>query len=51
VEDAARAIETLFESRIAWEGASRRCLDHFEREHSSAEVFTRYARLFAELAG
>lgn len=45
----AAAIEALFQSRVAWEAASRRCREHFERRHSSAEVLARYERLFEEL--
>jgi glycosyltransferase involved in cell wall biosynthesis len=48
-EEGAAAIEALFQSRVAWEAASRRCREHFEHRHSSAEVLARYERLFEEL--
>jgi glycosyltransferase involved in cell wall biosynthesis len=50
VEDGALAIEALFDSDSAWASAGRRCLEHFQRNHSAAEVLERYGRLFEELA-
>jgi glycosyltransferase involved in cell wall biosynthesis len=49
IDEGARAIESFFQSRVIWESASQRCREYFERTHSSAEVFARYARLFDEL--
>jgi glycosyltransferase involved in cell wall biosynthesis len=50
VDEGARAIDSFFDSPAVWEDASDRCRRHFERTHSSAEVLTRYGRLFDELA-
>jgi glycosyltransferase involved in cell wall biosynthesis len=49
VDEGAQAVESLLGSRVAWESASRRCREHFERMHSSAGVLAQYERLFGEL--
>jgi len=49
VEDGAAEIERLFADELHWARASARCLEYFEREHSSGEVLSRYARLFEEI--
>jgi glycosyltransferase involved in cell wall biosynthesis len=46
VEDAAAEIERLFADDLHWARASARCLEYFNREHSSDEVLRRYSRLF-----
>jgi glycosyltransferase involved in cell wall biosynthesis len=46
VEGMAREVEQLWHDRAAGE----RCREHFERNHSSAQVLARYARLFERLA-
>jgi glycosyltransferase involved in cell wall biosynthesis len=50
IEDGARQIEALFEDPALWRGASRRCLEHFNRTHSPARALEQYRRLIAELA-
>jgi glycosyltransferase involved in cell wall biosynthesis len=49
IDEGAQAIESLFQSRAAWESASRGCREHFERMHSCARVLSQYERLFDEL--
>jgi glycosyltransferase involved in cell wall biosynthesis len=49
VDEGAQVIESLFQSRVAWESASRGCREHFERMHSSAGVLAQYERLLDEL--
>lgn len=49
MEDAAAEIERLFSDDLHWARASARCLEYFNREHSSDEVLRRYTRLFDEL--
>jgi glycosyltransferase involved in cell wall biosynthesis len=46
VEDGAAEIERLFADKLHWARASARCLEYFNREHSSDEVLRRYSRLF-----
>jgi glycosyltransferase involved in cell wall biosynthesis len=36
-------VDSLFESQAAWQKASRRCREYFERTHSPAEVLARYS--------
>src|SRR5688500_5319513 len=45
----ARELRLLTENPSLWESAGRACRKYFERNHSSDEVLTRYARLFASL--
>lgn len=49
-DDGARQIEALFEQPQLWAGASRQCLEHFRRTHSSARALEQYGRLITELA-
>ena len=49
-DEGAREIEALFADAALWERASRRCLEHFERNHCGAETLRRYGRLFDGLA-
>jgi glycosyltransferase involved in cell wall biosynthesis len=49
VEDGAAEIERLCADELYWARASARCLEYFNREHSSNEVLRRYTRLFDEL--
>jgi glycosyltransferase involved in cell wall biosynthesis len=46
IDDAAAEIERLFGDDLHWARASARCLEYFNREHSSDEVLRRYSRLF-----
>jgi glycosyltransferase involved in cell wall biosynthesis len=50
IEEAAAEIERLFADDLHWARASARCLDYFNREHSSDEVLRRYSRLFDQPA-
>ena len=43
-------VEALFENQSAWEEASARCREYFERTHSPAEVLARYSSLLHGLA-
>jgi glycosyltransferase involved in cell wall biosynthesis len=49
IEEGAAEIERLCTDDLYWARASARCLEYFNREHSSNEVLRRYARLFDEL--
>ena len=49
IEDGAAELERLCSDDLYWARASARCLEYFNREHSSNEVLRRYSRLFDEL--
>jgi glycosyltransferase involved in cell wall biosynthesis len=49
IEEGAAEIERLCTDDLHWARASVRCLEYFNREHSSNEVLRRYTRLFDEL--
>jgi glycosyltransferase involved in cell wall biosynthesis len=50
LDEAEAAIERLCSDELHWARASARCLEYFNREHSSDEVLRRYGNLFEELA-
>jgi glycosyltransferase involved in cell wall biosynthesis len=49
LDEGARRIEALFADRSAWQAASVRSREHFERTHSGAETLRRYGELFEAL--
>jgi glycosyltransferase involved in cell wall biosynthesis len=49
IEDGAAEVERLCADDLYWARASARCLEFFNREHSSQEVLRRYGRLFDDL--
>src|SRR5258706_5749244 len=48
-EEGAAEVERLFADELHWARASTRCLEYFEREHSTVEVLARYERLVVEV--
>lgn len=48
-EGAARHIDRLFTDDSWWSALSRRCRQHFERNHSTAAVLAQYERVFEAL--
>jgi glycosyltransferase involved in cell wall biosynthesis len=50
LEEGAHEIEALLGDPDRWQGASARCRQHFERNHSGADTLARYGRLFDGLA-
>jgi glycosyltransferase involved in cell wall biosynthesis len=49
LDEGARRIEALITDRSAWELASARSREYFERSHSGAETLRRYGELFEAL--
>jgi glycosyltransferase involved in cell wall biosynthesis len=49
IDEAAREIERLFADELHWARVSARCLEYFNREHSSDEALRRYSQVFEEL--
>jgi glycosyltransferase involved in cell wall biosynthesis len=49
LDEAALEVEALFDDAARWSLSARRCREHFERTHSSAQVLGRYTQLFTEL--
>ncbi|MCD6043908.1 MAG: glycosyl transferase group 1 [Burkholderiales bacterium] len=47
---AAAEIERLFAEPAHWQGASRRCREHFEQNHSTGAVMQQYLQLLEALA-
>jgi glycosyltransferase involved in cell wall biosynthesis len=45
LEAFASHVDSLFENSSAWQKASARCREYFERNHSAAEVLARYSSL------
>jgi glycosyltransferase involved in cell wall biosynthesis len=48
-EEGARKLEALLADELLWQRASQDSLAHYQRNHSSQEVLSRYARLLDQL--